>query len=264
MRLVIDCNFQSMDYFPGQMTEDAAMNRFAQFNTTHWSVVLLAGEPRSPDNTAALEKLCRAYWPPVYFFARRKGYGDADAKDFTQQFFSRLLARNDFAGLDAQKGKFRTFLLAAFTHFLANEHDRASALKRGGGKSILPLDELTDEQFAQFAAAENVPPAKSFDKHWALAVLAQSLARLKTETVSAGKSSQFDLLKLFLTAEGAADDYAEIAQKLGVAPASVPVLVHRLRLRYRELVRAELAQTVATPGDLEEEMRHLFAVLNTD
>lgn len=224
--------------------------------------MLLAGQEHSPERAAALEKLCRAYWPPVYFFARRKGYGDADAKDFTQQFFSLLLARNDFAGLDASKGKFRTFLLAAFSHFLANEHDRASALKRGGGQIALPLDELTDEQMAQFSSAENCPPAQMFDKNWALAVLGQSLLRLKAEMTQAGKDQQFHLLKTFLTAEGGAADYAATAQQLGVAPASVPVLVHRLRQRYREIVRAELAQTVATPSDLDEEMRHLFAVLN--
>lgn len=233
-----------------------------EFNTTHWSVVLLAGQTASPESSAALEKLCRAYWPPVYFFARRRGYGDADAKDLTQQFFSLLLARNDFAGLDATKGKFRTFLLAAFTHFLANEHDRAQAQKRGGGQIALPLDDLSDEQLAQLSSAENFPAAKIFDKNWALTVLGQSLSRLKAEMTEAGKEPQFQLLKVFLTTEGGAADYEATAQKLGVAPNSVPVLVHRLRQRYRELVRAELAQTVATPSDLDEEMRHLFAVLN--
>ena len=233
-----------------------------EFNTTHWSVVRLAGQTALPESTAALEQLCRAYWPPVYFFARRKGHGDADAKDLAQQFFARLLARNDFAGLDAAKGKFRTFLLAAFTHFLANEHDRASALKRGGGQVALPLDDLTDQQLAQFSCAGQVAPGKLFDRNWALAVLTQSLARLKTEMAEAGKAPQFGLLKSFLTVEGNAADYAAVAQQLGVAPGSVPVLVHRLRQRYRETVRAELAQTVASPTDLEEEMRHLFAVLN--
>ena len=236
----------------------------SQFNTTHWSVVLLAGQSASQARTDALEKLCRAYWPPVYFFARRKGYNDADAKDFTQQFFSLLLARNDFAGLDASKGKFRSFLLAAFTHFLANEHDRARALKRGGGKLTLPLDDLTDAQVAQFACTENIPAAKLFDKNWALTVLSQTLARLNLEMQTAGKTNQFETLKPFLVMEGVAAEYATVAQKLGVTANSVPVMVHRLRQRYRELVRTELAQTVATPTDLEEELRHLFAVLNAD
>jgi RNA polymerase sigma-70 factor (ECF subfamily) len=239
-----------------------AVENSAQFNTTHWSVVRLAGQSLSPDRAAALEKLCRAYWLPVYFFARRNGCSDADAKDCTQQFFSRLLAGNDFAGLEATKGKFRTFLLAAFTHFLANEHDRATALKRGGGQIPLPLDELTDEQLGRFEVGEDFPPAKLFDKNWAQAVLSQALGKLRLELDSAGKMPQFNALKIFLTTEGAAAEYTAVAQQIGVAPTSVPVLVHRLRQRYREIVRTELAQTVATPADLEEEMRHLFAVLN--
>jgi len=238
------------------------LNAPTQFQTTHWSVVLQAGLETSPERSAALEKLCRAYWQPVYFFARRRGYGDADAKDFTQQFFSRLLARNDFAGLDATKGKFRTFLLAAFTHFLANEHDRASAQKRGGGQITLPLDDLTDEQLGKLSGQESFPPAKWFDKEWAMTLLAQALARLKGQFTHGGKEQQFALLKPFLTSEGTAPQYAAVAQELGVAPASVPVLVHRLRHSYREMVRAEIAQTVASPSDLEEEMRHLFAILN--
>lgn len=249
-------------FVPPEESATLSASVAVEFNTTHWSVVLLAGQTALPESAAALEKLCRAYWPPVYFFARRKGHGDADAKDLTQQFFSLLLARNDFAGLDAAKGKFRTFLLAAFTHFLANEYDRANALKRGGGRVALPLDKLTDQQLAQFSAAENSTPGRLFDRNWALAVLAQSLTQLKMEMAETGKAAQFELLKVFLTAEGGAAAYDAPAQKLGVAPGSVPVLVHRLRQRYRELVRAELAQTVATPSDLEEEMRHLFAVLN--
>lgn len=244
------------------MSGGDALEKTAQFNTTHWSVVLQAGLTHSPESAVALEKLCRCYWTPIYFFARQKGYNDADAKDFTQQFYLRLIARNDFAGLDSRKGKFRTFLLAAFSHFLANEHDRATALKRGGGQVVLPLDDLTDEQLGQYAAAGDFPPAALFDKHWASLVLAQALTRLKTEMRQAGKERQYDLLNIFLTSDGRADDYAVIAQKLDVAVTSVPVLVHRLRLRYRELARAALAETVSSPTDLEEEMRHLFAVLN--
>jgi DNA-directed RNA polymerase specialized sigma24 family protein len=225
-------------------------------------VVLLAGNAPVPERARALERLCRAYWPPVYFFARSRGYSDADAKDHTQQFFFLLLARNDFAGLNASKGKFRTFLLAAFTHFLANEYDRASASKRGGGRSALPLDELTEEQLARFSGAQNISPAKLFDKSWALAVLSRSLENLKAEMERDGKTLQFDVLKTFLTADGNATTYAGAAEKIGVAPNSVPVLVHRLRQHYREAVRTELAQTVATPSDLEEEMHHLFVVLN--
>jgi DNA-directed RNA polymerase specialized sigma24 family protein len=234
-----------------------------RFNTTHWSVVMSAGKVQSPQTMEALEKLCRAYWQPLYFFARRKGRNDADAKDSTQQFLSSLLQRNDFAGLDPGQGRFRTFLLVSFTHFLANEYDRANALKRGGGKTVVSLDALSEEQLRQFESSPNILPGAAFDRHWAASVLAQALARLKSELSASQKSDQFDLLKPYLTAEGAASDYAGMAEKLAVAPSSVPVLVHRFRQRYRELVRDEVAQTLSSPAELEEEMRHLFQVLNT-
>jgi RNA polymerase sigma factor (sigma-70 family) len=233
-----------------------------QFHTTHWSVVLLAGQTSSPESAAALEKLCRAYWFPVFAFAQRKGFRPEDAKDLTQEFFARLLERNDFAGLDPQKGKFRTFLLTAFTNFLSNERDRVGTLKRGGGKIILSLEEFSPEQLGALAPAADCPPAKEFDLHWALAVLDQALNQFKAEMAAAGKARQFELLNLFLTAEAGEGDYANVAQQLGVADSSVAVLVHRMRQHYRELVRAVVAQTVSTPAEIEEEMRHLFEVLN--
>jgi DNA-directed RNA polymerase specialized sigma24 family protein len=233
-----------------------------RFNTTHWSVVLRAGQSDSQQTIEALERLCRAYWQPIYFFARRKGRNDADAKDLTQQFFSMLLQRNDFAGLDPARGRFRTFLLVSFTNFLANEHDRASALKRGGGKTVVSLDTLSDEQVRQFEGSPDAQPGTAFDRHWAASILAQALARLKSEFADSGKAGQFEQLRTYLTAEGAAADYAGVADKLGVAASSVPVLVHRFRQRYRELVRDEVAQTLSSPAELEAEMRHLFQVLN--
>src|SRR5262249_3424145 len=148
------------------------------------------------------------------------------------------------------------------THFLANERDRAGALKRGGGKTILSLDELTPGQLAQFEPAENCPPARLFDLRWAAAVLEQALGRLQAEVSAAGKAEQFDRLRNFLTVDAAEGEYAAVARQLNVADASVAVLVHRLRQRYRELVRAEVAETVSSPADLDEEMRHLFEVLN--
>jgi DNA-directed RNA polymerase specialized sigma24 family protein len=243
--------------------DDSGMGASGRFNTTHWSVVLNAGKIHSPQTAEALEKLCRAYWQPLYFFARRKGRNDADAKDSTQQFFSTLLQRNDFAGLDPGQGRFRTFLLVSFTNFLANEYDRANALKRGGGQTVVSLDVLSEDQIGQFESSPNALPGPAFDRHWATSVLAQALARLKSEFSTCQKSLQFELLKPYLTAEGAAADYAGMAEKLGVAPASVPVLVHRFRQRYRELVREEVAQTLSSPTELEAEMRHLFEVLNT-
>lgn len=233
-----------------------------QFATTHWSVVLLAGQTRSPQSAAALEKLCRVYWPPIFFFARRKGWSEEDAKDLTQQFFARLLERNDFNGVDPGKGKFRTFLLAAFTHFLANEYDRLAAQKRGGGRQIVSLDEFPPDELPQLDPNGSAAPGQLFDRHWAETILQSALGALKQEMTAAGKQAQFDSLKAYLTAGAEEGGYASAAQTLGVSAASVPVFVHRLRQRYRELVREEVAQTVSSPVELEEEMRHLFEVLN--
>ena len=232
-----------------------------QFATTHWSVVLLAGQAHSPASMAALERLCRAYWQPVFVFARRKGRGEEDAKDLTQQFFARLLERNDFSGLHPERGKFRTFLLTAFTHFLANDHDHRTAQKRGGGQIIISLDAGLPDT-SDLAATTLPSPGQEFDARWARTILQAALQALKAEMAAAGKSLQFDSLKPFLTVNTDEQNHHAAAEKLGVNPASVPVLVHRLRQRYRELVRHEVAQTVSSPMELEEEMRHLFEVLN--
>jgi RNA polymerase sigma-70 factor (ECF subfamily) len=237
--------------------------RFAgQFSTTRWSVVLAAGQEVSAESAAALEKLCRAYWQPVCVFAQRKGWNEEDAKDLTQQFFARLLERNDFTGLDPRKGKFRTFLLAAFTHFLANEYDRLNALKRGGGQKNISLEQFPFEELEAISPAEERPPAILYDLRWAQSILHTALQRLTSEHAEAGKQAQFEELRRFLTTAAGAADYEAASKRLGVEASSVPVMVHRLRQRYRELVRAEVAQTVCSPIELEEEMRHLFAVLN--
>jgi len=224
--------------------------------------VLLAGQQPSSESAAALESLCRAYWQPIFFFARRKGHSEEDAKDMTQQFFFKLLECNGFAGLDPGKGKFRTFLLTAFAHFMSNEYDRARAEKRGGGRITISLDELSEENAGPAVSSPETSAAILFDVRWARAVVKQALERLKIEMAATGKKPQFDALKGFLTAQADGGDYAQAAQKLGVADASVAVLVHRIRLRYRELVREEVARTVTNPAELAEEMRHLFAVLN--
>ncbi len=222
----------------------------------------MAGRAISPESEAALEKLCRAYWQPVCVFARRKGWNEEDAKDLTQQFFASLLERRDFSGLDPRKGKFRTFLLSAFTHFLANEYDRASALKRGGGQTILSLNQFAPDELGSACPVSDVAPDTLYDVRWAQTILQAALRQLRQEMSEANKQRQFEALKQFLTANAAKGDYALIAPKLGIEAAAAPVMVHRLRQRYRELVRAEVAQTVSTPLELEEEMRYLFAVLN--
>jgi DNA-directed RNA polymerase specialized sigma24 family protein len=231
-----------------------------QFTTTRWSVVLLAGQEGSSESQAALEKLCRAYWHPVCAFARRRGWNEEDAKDLTQQFFASLLERKDFSGLDPRKGKFRTFLLSAFTNFLANEYDRANALKRGGGRTIISLDQFPADQIG--GPAEEFSPGALYDLRWAQTIVQTALRRLADEMAQAGKEAQFAELKGFLTANAETGEYGRVAEKLGVGASSVPVFVHRLRLRYRQLVREEVAQTVASPVELEEEMRYLLAVLS--
>ena len=233
-----------------------------RFVTTHWSVVLRAGQQVSSERTAALETLFRAYWLPVCVFARRKGWSPEDAKDLTQQFFVRLLERNDFHGLDSRKGKFRTFLLAAFTNFLANEYDRATAQKRGGGRQILSLDQFPLEEMGEITTREECAPEILYDLRWAREILRMALRQMEQEMRHANKQAQFDELKRFLTENATGSDYAATAENLGAEVSSIPVMVHRLRQRYRELVRQEVAQTVSSPTELDEEMRHLFAALN--
>jgi DNA-directed RNA polymerase specialized sigma24 family protein len=231
------------------------------FATTHWSVVLQTGDSESPQSMVALEKLCRAYWFPLYAFIRRKGHSEEDAKDLTQQFFARLLERRDFRTVDARKGKFRTFLLAALTHFLSNERDRVMAAKRGGGRTIISLDEMNAEQFSRFEPASDVSPDKLFDWRWAMTLLAQAVVKLRAEMTEAGKLDVFEELKSFLTNDAPDGEYAKVAQRLGGNNQSVALQVHRMRQRYRELVRGEVAHTVSSPTEVDEEMRHLLAAL---
>jgi DNA-directed RNA polymerase specialized sigma24 family protein len=232
------------------------------FATTHWSVVLQAGGEQPALVSAALEQLCRTYWFPLYAFLRRKGLPDEDAKDLTQQFFTRLLERNDFRSMDARKGKFRTFLLTALTHFLSNERDRAQAAKRGGGKAIFSLDAIPSDQFQRIEPASDLSPDKLFDQRWAMTLLATAVARLQAEMTDAGRARQFEQLKQFLTEDPGDGEYADAARRLESTSQAVAVAVHRMRQRYRQLVRTEVAHTVSSPAEVDEEMRHLYAALN--
>lgn len=231
------------------------------FATTQWSVVQQAGGSQSSAATAALERLCQQYWFPLYAFIRRKGYAEEDSKDLTQEFFTRLLVRKDFQTVDARRGKFRTFLLAALTHFLSNERDRAHAAKRGGGRVVISLDELPSELFRRYEPSTDLSPDKLFDQRWAMTLLEGAVARLAAEMSVAGRAGQFDALKKFLTREPDDGEYAALAQRLGCAGQSVGVAVHRLRQRYREIVRAEVVATVSNPAEVDEEMRCLLAAL---
>ena len=231
------------------------------FVTTHWSMVLAAGGSDSPDARAALEKLCRAYWFPIYAFVRRQGQNPHDAQDLTQEFFTRLLEKNQLAGADHSRGRFRSFLLAALKHFLANEWHKARAQKRGGGQALLPIDAATAESKGGLDPADHLTAEKIYERRWALTLLEQVLHRLRDEYIRDGREKVFEQLKPTLTEASRTVAYAEIAVRLGTSEGAVKVAVHRLRRRYREVLRAEIADTVAGPEEVEDEIRNLFAAL---
>jgi DNA-directed RNA polymerase specialized sigma24 family protein len=228
----------------------------ALFATTHWSVVLQAGR-----SSAALEKLCQDYWRPLYAFLRRQGYDAHTAQDLTQGFFACLLERNDFALIDRERGKFRTFLLVSLKHFLSNERDLAMAKKRGGGALHLCFDTLSAEEGCGKEPADELTADQVFDRRWALSLLETVLGRLESECQAAGKQALFERLQGLLTGERSEATYAELAAQFGLTENALKVTVHRLRRRYRELLQEEIARTVATPDQIEEELRHLIAAL---
>jgi RNA polymerase sigma-70 factor (ECF subfamily) len=219
-------------------------------------MVLAAGRGESPQAARALDELCRIYWYPLYAYVRRCGHEAREAEDLTQEFFARLLAKNYLADVQREKGKFRSFLLASLKHFLANEWDRARAQKRGGQHTHLSLD--TAETRYRAEPTDELSADKLLDRQWAIALLDQVLNRLGAET----DAKQFDALKPFLTADKDAIPYGEVAGKLGTTEGAVKVAVHRLRKRYRQLLREEIAHTVAGPAEVEEEIRHLFAAFH--
>jgi RNA polymerase sigma-70 factor (ECF subfamily) len=244
---------------PSSRPSSAADDIFA---TTHWTVVLAAGRQRSPQAARALEELCRTYWFPLYAYVRRRGYTKEDAEDLTQAFFARLLEKNSFANLDSEKGKFRAFLLASLKHFLANEWDKTQALKRGGGSAPLSLDWQTADTQFQVAVANEPGPDKAFDREWALALLAKVIERLQNECAADGKAKLFEQLKMFLMAGKAESAQREAASALGMEEGAVRVAVHRLRKRYRQLLRDEIANTLADAAMVDEEMRALFGAFS--
>lgn len=230
----------------------------AQFTTTHWSVVLAARDGASPQAVQALEKLCRTYWFPLYAYVRRQGHRAHDAQDLVQGFFARLLQGNFLENVGPQKGKFRSFLLAALKHFVSDEWDKARAEKRGGGQTFISLDDHNAEELYLLEPDSGAPAERIFDQRWALTLLAQALARLREEFAAAGKTREFDHLKIFLSTLTGDGGYDAVAAELEMPVVTVGVKVHRLRQRYGELIRAEIAHTVASPADIEEEMCHLF------
>jgi RNA polymerase sigma-70 factor (ECF subfamily) len=245
---------------PGQESTPA-LDKAESFTATHWSVVLTAGQTSSPQAADALEKLCRTYWYPLYAHIRRRGHAPHDAQDLTQEFFARLLARNYLGTVGREKGKFRSFLLAALNHFMADERDRAMTAKRGGGKALISLDDDDAETRYQAEMASPLSPDRIFEKRWAMTLLEQAFGKLRAESLAAEKGERFDRLSVFLQDGTDPGDYTQVGRELGMAANSVAAAVHRLRQRYRELVRAEIANTVASPEEVQEEMRHLFAAL---
>ena len=233
----------------------------AAFVTTHWSVVLSAGSRDTGQARDALARLCQTYWHPLYAYVRRLGHSPHDAQDLTQEFFARLLEKNFLAGVSEARGRFRSFLLASLKHFLVNEWRRARAQKRGGGRVPIPIDAAAGETSIGFEPADDMTAEKIYERRWALTLLDRVLRRLREEHVRDGKERLFEQLKPTLTEASRTVRYAEIAARLGTSEGAVKVAVHRLRQRYRELLRAEIAETVAGPDEVEDELRNLFAAL---
>ena len=238
----------------------ASEGQRAAFTTTHWSVVLEArGE--SPAAQAALEKLCRTYWWPIYSFIIRQGAGPEEAKDLTQSFFALLFERKDLESVRREKGRLRSFFFASLKHFLAKERRYAAAAKRGEGRPLIPLDELLARKRCDPEAAAALSPDRIFDRRWALTVLEQALTRLDDEYRAIGKTRLLEQLKKLLTDEADRPSQGEIARELAMTENAVNQAFYRLRQRYRELLHEEIAHTVVAPDEAEDELRHLIAAL---
>lgn len=233
-----------------------------RFQTTHWSLVLAARSGQSPESRVALEELCRAYWFPIYAFIRRQGYPSEDARDLTQGFFALLLERRDLAAVRPELGRFRSFLLASVTHFLSNELDRERARKRAPERPLLSLDAAEAEQRYALEPADTLTPETLFERKWAAAVVARTLGRLQNEWAGEERAPRFRALRGHLGGDEPATPYANVAAALGMTEDAVKVTVHRLRKRFGELLRGEIAETVRDPSDVDDEIRHLLTALN--
>jgi len=232
------------------------------FTTTQWSVVLNA-QGESPSAREALEKLCRTYWWPLYGFVRRQGYSPEEGQDLTQGFFAMLLERKDFDAVRQEKGRLRSYLLASLKNFLAKAHRRATTIKRGEGRPLVPLEDLLVRERADLEPADTLSADRIYERRWALTLLEQVLARLEEEYHVADNSALFEQLKQMLNDEPDRPSQAKIAQALNMKENAVKQAFHRLRQRYRLLLREEIAQTVAAPSDVEDELRHFISILQT-
>lgn len=232
------------------------------FLTTRWSVVLIA-QGKSPAADEALQKLCRTYWWPLYGFVRRSGYNPEEAQDLTQGFFALLLQRQDLDVVRREKGRLRSYLLVSLKNFLAKAKRRELTQKRGEGQALVPLHELLAREHADLEPTYSLTADKIYERRWALTLLEQVLRRLENDYGSAGNARLFDYLKEFLSDEPGRRSQADVARELGMTENAVKQAFHRLRQRYRQLLRDEIAQTVAVPGDVEDELRHFISVLQT-
>jgi RNA polymerase sigma-70 factor (ECF subfamily) len=233
----------------------------ARFATTQWSLVLAAGDRGSPAAEEALASLCSVYWYPVFAFVRRRGYSSDEAQDLTQSFFARLIEKNDLGDADQSRGRFRSFLLTACRHFLANEWDRTRRLKRGGNWVRIPVDVALAEGRYQRALASSETPEQLYDRQWCLTLLEGVLDTLRQEYAAAGKERLFARLHGFLTFDDSAGTYADAARDLEMTPAAVKVAAYRLRRRYRDTLRRCIADTVAADSEVDDEIRHLLRTL---
>ena len=244
-------------------TSDSSSHGQSAFALTRWSVVRAAGGSNASAARDALTSLCETYWYPLYAFVRRRGCASDEAQDLVQGFFARMLEKNDFVGLDPKRGKFRAFLLACLKHFIANERDRANALKRGGGKAPISFDAGEAEQRYKLEPTDDTTPERLFERRWAIELLDQAMSALRQEYEKAGSLAMFDHLKSQLTDAGKTARNADIADELGMTEAAIKKAAQRLRQRYREAVRAQIEETVTSQEEVEEEIRDLFDALGT-
>ena len=233
-----------------------------QFTTTHWSVVLAAGDQTSPRVEQALTRLCQTYWFPIYAFVRKRGHSPEQAQDLTQEFFAGFLEKNHVAKAARERGRFRCFLMTSVENFLRNENDRARAQKRGGGRKLISLDEQDAEQRYLCEPATETDPAKTFEQRWAATLLNTVLTRLQEEFGTTGRGDLFEALQAHLWGDSESIPYPQLAEQFGLSLANVKTTAHRLRQRYRELLREEIAHTVALPSQIDDEIRHLMKVVS--
>jgi RNA polymerase sigma-70 factor (ECF subfamily) len=232
-----------------------------RFATTSWTKVLAARDAPSTEARQALEGLCRVYWYPLYALVRRQGNDAEDARDLTQAYFAELLEKGYLDDYDPERGRFRVFLMSSVRHFLSKQRDKALAWKRGGRADVVSLDADEVEGRYRFEPVDNLTPEQVFERRWALTVLERALARLRREQEDADRGREFGHLEGFLTGQGADASYREVAEQLGTTESAVKSSIHRLRQRFGQLLRAEIAETVSSPAEVDDEVKHLLGVI---